>query len=151
MRTQFVPRIQHSASFSLQILRVTISPSLSSLLKIQNLSCWQQWLIHVDHVCFVRGLGNVLTWCTYTRTWWDRNEVVGREEGWRGHIAQVTLTGEDQEGRELDGWCGGARPKKSHQCLPKVGAGGLSCGRAPEHCLSLHSLPTSGRLAWAEG
>lgn len=38
----------------------------------------------------------------------------------------------EQEVKERDGWCGGARPKKSHQCLPHVRAGGLSCGGDPE-------------------
>ena len=42
---------------------------------------------------------------------------------------------QEEEGTGCLVW-GLARPKKSHQRAPQMGAGGLSCGRAPEQCPS---------------
>lgn len=93
-------------------------------------------------MCVVKGVGNILSRCRYTHCDtetplcvcvcvrvvvvvvgaerpWDGSIVVG--EGMGGLHGSGYLDRREQVVREWDVWCGGARPKKSHQCLPHVG------------------------------
>lgn len=73
-------------------------------------------------------------------------------------MAQVTLTGGSKKrGNGMFG-VGVPGPKKATSVFHKGGergggggAGGLSCGGAPERCPSHYNLPTSERPAWEKG